>query len=97
MGSRFVEEYGGYYLVEDTGDVLEYAGEILTDYHKGEYDSEYIVVVANKFILNDRIASYELRDENSTNRLTLTKLPKDLDIKTMDVATIRLLYGKKTN
>lgn len=73
-----------YSLVKETGDVLKYVGEVLTDPHKGGYDSEYEVVKGVRFTKGKRYCDYELRLEDYAS-CTLVKLSEK---------TVAVLYGR---
>ncbi len=90
-----IKEYTGFYLIQETGDIVEYCGETLTDPHKGEYDSEYRVHIPGKFKKGDRLCDYELYDKKLHKPYTLIKLPKNININTLNKKSIELLYGKE--
>lgn len=73
-----------FYSIKETGDVLVYCGEVLTDPHKGGYDSEYKVVKSVKLELNKRYCDYELYNRDTSKYYTLEKL-KD--------STVEVLFG----
>lgn len=74
-----------YYSIKETGDILKYVGEVLTDPHKGGYDSEYEVIKSVRFVLGKRYCDYELRLDDYAN-CTLVKLSEK---------AVRVLYGTR--
>lgn len=82
-----------FFLVKETGDVLKYVGETLTDPHKGLYDSYYTVVLGNRFKTGYEVCEFELHDKEY-KYYSLVQLPSDIDIKSLNHETVKLLYGK---
>ncbi len=87
-------ELEGHYLIKETGDILRYCGETLTDPHKGEYDSEYQVVIPSQFKKHDRLCDYELYNRTTRTQYSLIKLPNNIDLDNININTIKVLYGK---
>ena len=73
-----------YYSIKETGDILRYVGEILTDPHKGGYDSEYEVIKGVRFKQGNRYCDYELRLDDYAE-CTLVKLSEK---------SVQVLYGE---
>lgn len=82
---------GKFLLVKETGCIIQYIGETLTDPHKGEYDSEYRVIDSKIFKKNEYILEYELRDKDY-NYYSLVQLPSTIDLNNLE--TLRVLYGR---
>ena len=82
-----------HYFISNTGDVIKYVGETLTDPHKGEYSSEYLVVIGNKFKKNDFICDYELYDRKTYEQYKLVELPDNIDLS--NIKNIEVLYGSR--
>ncbi len=95
---RYDRESEGIFLIRETGDIIKYVGEALTDPHKGEYDSEYVVLIPGRFKKGDRVCYYEFyerRANKETIYYNLTKLPTDINLDNINPTTLKVLYGQK--
>jgi hypothetical protein len=72
-----------FYVIEETGDVLQYIGEVLTDPHKCEYSSEFKVIKGEHFKEGNIYCDYELH--SGYNLFTLRELPDKV---------VKVLYGR---
>lgn len=89
---RYTENDRHYYIPE-LGIIVTYYGETLVDYHKGDYDSEYKVICESP-LKGQVLVMYELDRLSPIKRCTLVPLPANLDIKTVNMETIKTLYGR---
>lgn len=82
-----------YYYIKQTGDVLQYLGETLTDPHKGEYSSEFKVVIPRRWRKDSVVCDFELYDRKTYDHYELVAL-KGNDINSIDVKSLEVLYGR---